>query len=439
MATYTLPNIQTGGSSTVNAPSLAAAESQAQAAGTWNPGAGTYGANSGPDVGGGGGGGGGGSSSGGGDLSGLQAALAASSGLSIKQLDEQKREFDANLAWQQQMWQNQGLPQLAIQQRAQDLAEAQFQQTVQQAQFNQSLQTRQQNLAEQVQLGQLSIAQAQQQLADEIQHGQLAVSQGQLGLDTLKTAASLSGPQNWIQAANFNRGVAANSVLPGFVSDLLTGKSTATMGGPAPGAQMSNPLSLQGIAGQMGAPGASPTAVGNQTPNLGVPAYAYTPPAAFTAQGAAVQSSVPQGLPAGFTSVNQNGTTTFTPTGGTAAASTAGASSAALDPNHMAQFYAQAVQAAGTGGNTGNPTTAQTPTGTPQQQQTDAGANALAKIYAQGGQALGPQQLEGLTPTEQQMFTGGGAAIGADVPGYIQAYQNSRIGQKAAAPAVASS
>jgi hypothetical protein len=41
---FTLPNIQTGGSSTYNAGSLAQAEQQAQAAGTWNQGAGTYGA-----------------------------------------------------------------------------------------------------------------------------------------------------------------------------------------------------------------------------------------------------------------------------------------------------------------------------------------------------------------------------------------------------------
>ncbi len=46
MATFTLPNTQTGGSQQIQANSLADAQSQAQSAGTWSPAAGTYGANS---------------------------------------------------------------------------------------------------------------------------------------------------------------------------------------------------------------------------------------------------------------------------------------------------------------------------------------------------------------------------------------------------------
>jgi hypothetical protein len=46
MPTYTLPNTQTGGSQQISANSLADAESQAQATGTWSPAAGTYGSNS---------------------------------------------------------------------------------------------------------------------------------------------------------------------------------------------------------------------------------------------------------------------------------------------------------------------------------------------------------------------------------------------------------
>jgi len=46
MATFTLPNTQTGGSQQIQAGSLQEAQQQAQSAGTWSPAAGTYGANS---------------------------------------------------------------------------------------------------------------------------------------------------------------------------------------------------------------------------------------------------------------------------------------------------------------------------------------------------------------------------------------------------------
>lgn len=46
MATFTLPNTQTGGSQQIQANSLADAQAQAQSQGTWSPAAGTYGANS---------------------------------------------------------------------------------------------------------------------------------------------------------------------------------------------------------------------------------------------------------------------------------------------------------------------------------------------------------------------------------------------------------
>lgn len=46
MPTYTLPDTQSGGSQTITANSMGEAQSQAQAAGTWSPAAGTYGSNS---------------------------------------------------------------------------------------------------------------------------------------------------------------------------------------------------------------------------------------------------------------------------------------------------------------------------------------------------------------------------------------------------------
>jgi hypothetical protein len=365
------------------------------------------------------------------DLSGYVAAMQASSGLSIKQLEEQKREFDANLEWQKQQWREQGLPELAIKQRAQDLEEAKFKELTDQAHFTQNLQTRQQDLTEKVQLGQLSVAQAQQQLAQEIQTGQLRVQQGQLGLDTLKTAASLSGPENWIQASNFNRGVAANAMLPGFVSDLLSGRSTATMAGVAPGAQMSAPQTLQGIAAQQGA---APVAAA-------VPAVAPAPQ--VTTQ---VQPQVAAPQQAGYWSVGQDGSMYFTPSGGVAASTTpegqgyAPGTTSSMDPQHMAQFYYHATNAAGASPAATPGDVAQAfnrPPQTTQQNQTDAAAAGLQQVFAQGGRAPGPQQLEGLSDTEMKMFTGGGAALGADVPGYVRAYQNSRIGQTAIKPQLA--
>src|SRR5262249_13797557 len=139
------------------------------------------------------------------DLSAYVAAMQASSGFSIKQLEEQKREFDATLDWQKQQRQQQGLPEFAIQQRAQDLEEAKFGELQRSALVSEGLQQQAQDLQKQVQLGQLSISQAQEQLQEYVQKGQLAiaqqnqalqekvqmgqlgVSQGQLGLDTLKT------------------------------------------------------------------------------------------------------------------------------------------------------------------------------------------------------------------------------------------------------------
>lgn len=147
MATFTLPNTKTGGSQTVNASSLADAESQAQGAGTWSPAAGTYGANSvgAFDPGSAGGAGAAVSSNtssaaAGSNYAGINAYSAQASGVTQAQLAEQQREFNAQLAWAQQMWQNQGLPQLIIQQRSQALQEQQYQFQMQQATQNMALQ-----------------------------------------------------------------------------------------------------------------------------------------------------------------------------------------------------------------------------------------------------------------------------------------------------------
>jgi len=91
---YTIPNLA-GGSQTISAPSLGAATSQAQAAGTWAPSAGTYGANSGPGGGGGDGGGGGGGGGAAQQLGkGIDNLLGAVASGSQASLNETIREFD---------------------------------------------------------------------------------------------------------------------------------------------------------------------------------------------------------------------------------------------------------------------------------------------------------------------------------------------------------
>lgn len=445
-------------------------------------------------VGAGGGGGGGGGSSGSGDLSGYVAAMQASSGFSIKQLEEQKREFDQTLEWQKQQWREQGLPELAIKQRAQDLEEAKFGELQRAALVSETLQTRAQDLQEKVQTGQLDIAKAKQQLDEIVQKGQLGVSQGQLGLDTLKTAASLSGPENWIQASNFARGVQGNPNLQGFVGQLLSGQSTATLGGPQAGMQMSAPLSMGGMAAGMGVPQQPAFAVqpgqGGVTPlpqvgpNAGQPMtpeqmqaammqrqqqmqqqvagqQAFYPGAAgqqpvqqplggagapadnwadiqaryqayqqqMQGQQAAMQQANPAAsataAPAGFYTTIANGQQVYTPTTGQGGAAAAPQAQQAASPqwatqDDVAKMFGrptgQTAQASGWGGDTSQ------------------AQNSMYKLFQQGGQALGPQALEGLTSTERKMMEGGGAAMGADVAGFEEQYQRSRIGQQSAKP-----
>src|SRR6266576_1491582 len=504
------------------------------------------------------------------DLSGYVAAMQASSGFSIKQLEEQKREYDQTLEWQKQQWRQQGLPELAIKQRAQDLEDAKFGELQRSALVSEGLQTRSQDLQEKVQLGQLSIAQAQQQLQDYVQRGQLAVSQGQLGvsqgqlgLDTLKTAASLSGPQNWIQASNFARGVQGNPQLPGFVNQLLSGQSTATLGGPQPGAQMSPALSMGGMAAGMGVPGQQqpqpqpgqmqpqsaadqnqymqmqmaqqqaqgqyaqqqPGQLGqpvqtmqtgqyqpqgaqpppwqqvNYSPQQGGPAlsaqqqaaqqqYAQMQTGQYVPQQGQPQTQQFQVMPGAAGLRGQPGTTS----------QAAGATPSQM-PSQMqldqytpqnqylqgyqnvpqTQQYVQQQQQAqqqqpaapnqnmygapswaqsqypgqpssaatsgqGGGQNWSGATTADVaklfgrtdPYAQYKQQgwgqDTSSAQQGLQQVYARGGQALGPQQLEGMTSTEKQMFEGGGAAIGADVQGFNEQYARSRIGQSSARP-----
>lgn len=129
MVTFPNPN---GGSMTV------ANEAEARSRG-WTPSMGSFGVNSYPT----GGGGGGGATSitpqAGSNQSDILNAFSAGSGFSIKQLDEQKREFDAQLAQAKEQMERIGIPQLAIQQRLADAQQAMQQFQMLQAGQNQAM------------------------------------------------------------------------------------------------------------------------------------------------------------------------------------------------------------------------------------------------------------------------------------------------------------
>jgi hypothetical protein len=463
------------------------------------------------------------------DLAKITGGFQASSGMSQKQLDEQMREFDQNLDWQKQMWAQQGLPQLVIQQRAQQLEDDKFAELTREAtrsqDWTEEIGRRQATLAEKTQADANTIAQGNLGVAQ----GNLGVSQSNLGLDTLKTAASLTGPSDWIAAANFNRGV-QQSNLPGFMSQLLGGQSTAALGGPLPGAQMPGPNTLSGLASNMGVQGAGNAYVGSQA---GMPMVSTGGPmsqqlaAAGLSQNQAGQqySNMPigpsgpaAGQAAGLgqdnwqsgqygaqvgaqrTAQNQNvqqfSNMPVTPANTQFAGGLSqdnwqngqyGASMAAergAQNQAMQQFsnmpvtppMAPSTGAAGDWNTAAYGTPQRTaenqavqqfsnmpvtpPMANPQWNTAQYGtmgrpagaqgtANALAsgaaaqptdpsqaeaylrRLYSRGGAALGPQQMEGLTASEKAMMSGGGASIGADVQGYQDQYNRSRIGQQA--------
>jgi hypothetical protein len=502
-----------------NGGRMQAANDQEAAAQGWSPSMGTFGSDTYPnaDLSGGtpaigpsgpGGGGGG--------LGAISAGFAASAGMTQKQLDEQIREFDQTLEWQKQQWREKGLPELAIEQRAQDLEEQKFAELTSQAGRQQSWVEeqgrRQAALAEKAQAdtnaiatGQLGVQQGQLQ----VQQGQLGVSQGQLGLDTLKTAATLTGPADWIKAANFNRGV-AQSNLPSFISSLLSGQSTAPVAGVAPGSSMSAPNTMGNMAQRLGAGAGTVSAATPYTPvTAGYAPANYRAPVTPTQQfvgkaNGEIGQVMSDGSIRGFQNMAD-----FIAAGGSPAMAQSILSSPMDGPSFdmQASRYIQsqaggplttqtpeqawaaadpgtrAIYAQYNGGDAGGmakywrdvqgslaaaqPATAQSvaagSTATPTQGGTAApgagynqsimpamagfyagapsndvsnSTNALARVYASGGASLGPQQLEGLTPTELSMFTGGGSDVGADVNGFLDQYKKSRIGQSAAMPGV---
>jgi hypothetical protein len=120
---------------------------------------------------------------------------------------------------------------------------------------------------------------------------QQAMSQQGLGLQALQTAAGLKGPENWVQAANYARGVQQTDT-PAFLNALLSGQT-----GPAAmqGVGLSNPLTFGSLASSLGANGGGSSAPTNTNPALDQAR------ALFSAGGAALS---PQALEA-MTSTEQ--------------------------------------------------------------------------------------------------------------------------------------
>jgi hypothetical protein len=490
MPTYSLPNTQTGGSQSVDASSLAAAESQAQSGGTWSPAAGTYGAKSSPggDTSGGSQGGnqGGGNAA---DTAALTAAFNAAGTMSQKQLDQQKAEFDAQLAFQQQQMQQEGIPQVVINQQLAVLQQQEFafqsnqavqQQALAQAQvtgqYSQPFQpstpdqfaqqsnsvqqqyinahgkdnpqlsaaanaanawaadasqaglaaynangggTPQQTLAAQLQAANIAAQNAgltgifqgsptlaaQQQAfgqgvtaagltgsyqGQQTQQAQLqafneALQQQQLGLGALQTAATLTGPSNFVQAANYARGI-QNTQVPQFLNNLLSGQNGTIATG---GSGLSTPLSIGTLASNLGATPGNPNGVSGMNGGTG------NGTAATNATGASPQYSNMYWNP------NAPG---------------------AVPPGTQAPVQQMALL--------GSPTSA--PSGATSQPDMNQTLSQASKVAQAGGSALGPQAWESLSPDEQSMFGSMVGGVGGSMPTFLQQYKQSRIGQGAA-------
>jgi hypothetical protein len=159
--------------------------------------------------------------------------------MSAAELAERKRQFDQTLEWSKQMWQNQGLPQLVIAQRAQQMQQEEFQFQMQMAQKNLALS----------EAGVTGLYNGAPTEAAREFNAQNTLAQQNLAADVLKTQASLSGPANWVQAANYARGLQQTNI-PAFMNSLLTGAPTTATG---VGAGLSAPLTLSGLAAQAGA------------------------------------------------------------------------------------------------------------------------------------------------------------------------------------------
>ena len=162
----------------------------------------------------------------------LAPFAAQTSGVTQAELAEKKREFDATLAQQQRMWEQQGVPQLEIQRRSQALAE--------------------QEHADQMALAQQNI---------ELQRANL-------GLSYLTQASQMSGPADYFQLSDFLRGAQQRGDVPLFLKALANNTQLNYQGGGG----IPTPLTAGLLAGELTGAGG----VGSAGP-AAQPAVATTP------------------------------------------------------------------------------------------------------------------------------------------------------------------
>lgn len=106
-------------------------------------------------------------------------------------------------------------------------------------------------------------------LQAELGRGQLDLQRGGLGLDYLKTAASMGGPADYFQSVDFMRGAQQRSDVPMFINSLRQ-----NVQGPAfqaPGGQAPTPQTADNIMNRLGVP----TAFQNARPTGMQPAPGY--------------------------------------------------------------------------------------------------------------------------------------------------------------------
>lgn len=313
-------------------------------------------------------------------------AYKEASGFKIKDLDERIRQFDAQMAWQEKQWEREGVPKLEIQRRMQDLAEQQFA-------FNSEM------------------------------------ARANLGLDVTKFAATLGGPSDYFQYSDFVRG-ANQAGMPKFLQALAS--NTQMAGFNAPGAVGTTPQTMGGIMGDIaggqrtgaggapGAPGGQPGGGGafNFNPadyvrtdtgwrrkdDLRKEAFSTIGDDRFAAMQAAGQGNNPWRK-----SDNRGDYWRIGAGGGKQRIS--------------AQQYASGTYP-------GGPNAPQV--GPPAQPPAiDPKLAAIGGILGRGAAALGPQQLESLSPEEIALLGSGAKKLGVSMPGWMQQYKMSRIGQSA--------
>lgn len=301
---------------------------------------------------GGGGGGGGGS-----DEDKIREFARLTSGFSVKELEEKKRQFDAELVFRREEMERIGIPRVQIEQQLADMRKEQE-------------------------------AWARGHAERTFRFEQDMARAG-LSMDVLKYAAQLSGPQDWIKAARFNRGVAgaAQAGVP-FLQNLLGNIQTA-VGGNANDPGFNNERTIQGTFAAMGAGGGAPA---QPAPQVGWLNQVAAGSGGSTLQAA---NAVTGGAQPGM--VYAGGTPNFDESTG--------------------QYI--------------TPPTPIQPVVNPEQA---AAENMVRRLYERGFQSFAPGVLESMSPTEQKMLMGAGADLGYDVDTEMDKHARSRILQRAALP-----